>query len=71
LFNITTKMLASTVKFSRNGRASGSPPTGGDSRRSALKELLGATDPSGLNSVLGPNTCSTFPLRSSRFGCTG
>ena len=64
----TTKMLASTVQFSRNGRAQVTIPCGVD-RLVRSKALRLATDPSGPNSVLGFRHAGfEVPLR--RGGCT-
>ena len=60
----TTKMLASTVQFSRNGRAQVTIPRGVD-RLVRSKALRKATDPSGPNSVLG------YRLWASRFHSAG
>ena len=61
----TTKMLASTVQFSRNGRAQVHQAEKACHSWSASKASCQATDPSGPNSVLG------FVQRHSRFHSAG
>ena len=67
----TTKMLASTVQFSRNGRAQLSHRKQSATKSGPLQEgVLNATDPSGPNSVLSGITHKPRRSTPHKRGCT-